>query len=76
MPDFFGCKNFKARFFLDAKFFVRKFLGQKNCAAGKMVGLMDCAAPFSEEAVRAKYIMSIEIKMRLCLIIMSRHYRI
>ena len=28
-PDFFGCKIFKVRFFLDAIFFVRKFLRVK-----------------------------------------------
>ena len=35
-------------------FFVRKFLGHKDCAAGKLVGLMDCRLPFLIERFDAQ----------------------
>ena len=42
----FALKIFWAGFFWMRNYFVRKFLGHKDYAAGKMVGLMDCQLPF------------------------------
>ena len=46
---FFGRKNFKVRFFSDVKFFCPEIFGTKNCAAGKMGGLIECRLPFLSE---------------------------
>jgi hypothetical protein len=33
MPDFFGCKNFKVRFFLGSKFFCPEIFARENFKA-------------------------------------------
>jgi hypothetical protein len=47
MPDFFGFKNFKVRFFWMRNYFVQKFLGHKDCAGRKKGSSDVLSAAFS-----------------------------